>query len=1089
MAEPLAFDLPAAAPSQPDLFSKGLTCHLSLGVAILAAAHGLGYVLLRGSLDPARLAVLIGACAALALLSLGLGSGLRASAARAGATGSLTTTARVLLIAFGVLAVVLLHAVLLQTGVHARGFIWLPLLVCVVAVLASRAAALGLTLACALAVVGLALAERVGGLAVPPALAADQLRPLALLLALMAGALAGAAIAHAVQRAQATALRREQRFAGLLSVAADWYWEMDSAFRFTHLSENDSKSGLDRAHQLGHAPWDIKGFGLDPVALDAHRADLESHLPFSGLLLQRKHRGSHHWYSVSGRSRFDARGVFTGYWGVGRDITQEKSAEIASRATEARYRELFARSPSPLVLHRHGLVIDANDAAIALFGTPDAAALTGCRLLDFYDESDGSRQLAQERARALASALVGESMPAHRFALRNRRGRRVVGQVASVMVDSDGGPAVLSIYQDDTDRLRSEAARARSEALMTHLVATSPDLIVLTDLETGRYVMVNDAFVRVSGWPRDEAVGKTTIELGVWPDTDSLKRFVKDVNAQGGVRDRAVQFFDRRRQEFSLMVSAARFRLEGRDYLVLNGRDVTEVERTRLECEAILQNASIGIALTRDQAFQLVNPKFEQLFGWQANSLVGQHDSVCWPSIEDYAAMGRDWGPALARGEPVDIEHRMRRRDGSHFLGRLLARAVDPDHPSKGATIWIIDDVTERRAVDQALARARDDAEAASRAKSAFLANTSHEIRTPLNGLVGLARLARQPGLEAARRERYLQQIDDSAQALSGVISDILDLSKIEAGKLRLEQVDFDLHALLESIEHGYVALAETRGLTLTLAVQREVPRRVRGDPVRLRQVLTNFLSNSLKFTETGGVRIEVSVLDAELLNFDVIDTGCGIDEAVQARLFTPFTQADDSTTRRFGGTGLGLSICRELALLMSGHVGVESRSGHGSRFWARLPLPASAEAAPTSVFGAASGGRHHLSGMRVLMAEDNAVNMLIAVALLEQWGVAVSQASDGVQAVAVADQQATAGTPFDAVLMDVQMPVMGGYDATRQLRLRHSAEALPIIALTAAALTSEREEALASGMNDFLTKPIDAQRLHDVLLHFHRSK
>ena len=1082
MAEPPAFELPAALPSQPDSFTQGLARRLSHGVAVLAAAHGLGYMLLADSLDRTRLAALIGACAALALLCLGLSPGMHASPARAGTTGRLTTTSRVLLIGYGVLSVVLLHAVLLQTGVHAWGFIWLPLLVCAVAVLSPRGAALGLTLVCAGGAVALALAEQAGALAVPPALAADWVRPFALLLALAAGALAGDAMADAVHRAQATALRREQRFTGLMSVAADWYWEMDAAFCFTHVSEHDGKSGLDRSQRLGHAPWDIENFGLDPAALDAHRADLESHLPFAGLVLQREHRGSLQWYSVSGRPRFDARGVFLGYWGVGRNITQEKSAELAGRATEARYRELFARSPSPLVLHRHGQVIDANDAALALFGMPDAASLIGCRLLDFYDERDGSRQLAQERADTLGAATVGESMPAHRFALRNQRGRRVVGQVASVMVDSDGGPAILSIYQDDTERLRSEVARARSEALMTHLVASSPNLITLTDMATGRYMMVNDAFVRATGWARDEVIGKTALDIGIWANAGVRKRLVQEVSAHGELRDKTVECFDRHGSAFLLLLSAARFVLEGRDYLVLNGRDVTDAERARLEREAILQNASIGIALTRDRVFQLVNPKFEQLFGWEPDSLVGQPGSVCWPSEDDYSTFVTAMGPTLARGEAVDIEHRMRRRDGSHFLARLLARAVDPDHPSKGATIWIIDDVTERRAVDQALARARDDAEAASRAKSAFLANTSHEIRTPLNGLVGLARLARQPGLEAARRERYLQQIDESAQALSGVISDILDLSKIEAGKLRLEQVDFDLHALLESIEHGYGALAEARGLTLSLTVQRAVPRRVRGDPARLRQILTNFLSNALKFTETGGVRIEVDTAGADCLCFEVIDSGSGIDEAVQARLFNPFTQADDSTTRRFGGTGLGLSICRELALLMSGNVGVESRPGQGSRFWARLPLPPSAEAAPTSAFGALPAATGELSGMRVLMVEDNAVNMLIAVALLEQWGVDVAQAADGLQAIALVDQRAGLKRPFDLVLMDVQMPVMGGHDATRRLRQKYDAQALPIVALTAAALTSERNAALASGMNDFLTKPIDAQRLHDTL-------
>jgi CheY-like chemotaxis protein len=256
-----------------------------------------------------------------------------------------------------------------------------------------------------------------------------------------------------------------------------------------------------------------------------------------------------------------------------------------------------------------------------------------------------------------------------------------------------------------------------------------------------------------------------------------------------------------------------------------------------------------------------------------------------------------------------------------------------------------------------------------------------------------------------------------------------------------------------------------------------------------LRQVLSNFLSNALKFTERGGVRIDVMPAGAARLRFEVQDTGPGIEPALQARLFTPFTQADVSTTRRYGGTGLGLSICRELAELMGGEVGVVSEPGHGSRFWAELPLPASSEVAPDFAYGAMLEQSSALAGMRVLVAEDNPVNMLIAVALLEQWGVVVTQAGNGVQAVAAVDAQADAAAPFDLVLMDVQMPVMGGYDATRALRRRLGASVLPIIALTAAALTSERDEALACGMNDFLTKPIDAQRLHDTLLRWHRTR
>ena len=216
-------------------------------------------------------------------------------------------------------------------------------------------------------------------------------------------------------------------------------------------------------------------------------------------------------------------------------------------------------------------------------------------------------------------------------------------------------------------------------------------------------------------------------------------------------------------------------------------------------------------------------------------------------------------------------------------------------------------------------------------------------------------------------------------------------------------------------------------------------------------------------------------------LRFEVEDTGPGITGEVCARLFQPFTQADQSTTRRFGGSGLGLSICRELATLMNGTVGVESEPGRGSCFWAELPLPATEAPAHDSGFGVLEPSP--LAGTRVLMVEDNAVNMTIAVAMLEQWGVSVDQAFDGAQAVVAVEQAAAQGRPFDLVLMDVQMPVMSGYEATRVLRARLAGRTLPVIALTAAALSSEREQALASGMTGFLTKPIDARQLHDSLV------
>jgi PAS domain S-box-containing protein len=1050
----------------------------------------------RGEQRVVRGLMLVGAAvsSALALIFLWQGEAAWQQASLvAGALGLMFALLAIVPHVAGMNAVLALAQLL--TGAAAWGVAWLsgnglqspllafvPLLLCAAAVRMPRSLTLALALGQAAALAALAALQAGGA---PPAWHAWALHVLLLAAAAVIGLLMHGVIERTLNRVR----RREQRFQGLLAVAADWYWETDDQLRFTHLSEqSDGGSGIATERRLGRAPWEIEHFGLDADAMDAHRADLEARLPFTGLLVRHPDAdGTVRWMSVSGRPRFDGRGVFIGYWGVGRDITAEREAELARSASEARYRELFERSPTPLVLHRDGVVLDANVAALALFDAWQPKELVGQRLLDFYDEGGGSREMAMRRLERLAELPIGEATTAQQFGLRTRAGRLLTVQVGSVKVEAEGGAAVLSIYRDETERLRSERARERTEALLEHVVTTSPDLITLTDIATGRYVMVNDAFAALSGWARDEAIGRTALELGVWGSPEARERFVEAVRTQGEVRDLAVSFRHRDGQRFSLLVSAARFGMEGREYLVLNGRDVTRGERERLEREAILTNASIGIALTRDREFQLANPKFEQMFGWSAGELVGQPGHVTCVDMAAYAELGGLIGPRLAAGEAVEFERTMKRRDGSTFLCRLLARPIDPTHPSQGGTIWIAEDVTEQRAVQQALASARDEAEAANRAKSAFLANTSHEIRTPLNGLVGLARLARQSGLDEARRAQYLAQIDDSAQALAGVINDILDLSKIEAGKLELERSEFDLHALLESIEHGYAALAEARALALTVAADAALPRRVRGDALRVRQILSNFLANALKFTEAGHVRVHVGPLEGDLIRFEVADSGPGIEPEVQARLFEPFTQADDSTTRRYGGTGLGLSICRELAQLMGGSVGVSSKPGRGSRFWAELPLPRGNDEAPASAFAALAETDAALGGLAVLVVEDNPVNMMIAVALLQQWGIDAAEAANGAQAVALVTQRADAGHPFDLVLMDMQMPVLGGNDATRALRRRFAPEALPIVALTAAALTSERDEALAAGMNDFLTKPIDAQRLREALLRWGR--
>lgn len=901
------------------------------------------------------------------------------------------------------------------------------------------------------------------------------------------GAAAGALLQRLLSRLLRDSAERERRFRGLLAIAADWTWEQDEEFRFTRVVDAHGRADLPQVQRLiGRTPWDAGLLDADTERADAHRADLEAHRPFANLLLQRRDaKGRVRHISFSGEPRFDADGVFAGYWGVGRDVTGQVRAQQAVAASESRYRALFERSPTALVLHRRGIVLDANDAAGQMFGYRDGAAMTGAHLLEHFRAPD-QREQVRERMAQSERLGVGQALPVVDYLMRSVSGQAVAVQATAVRVATAGGPALLTIYVDITARKATEAALRRSEAMLSHLFATSPDVMALTDLDSGRFVLVNQRFTDIFGWSRAEAVGRSSLELGTWNDAADRVRFVARVRTHGSVEGEPLLFRRRDGSRVPMLVSAARVAFEGRRLMVLTARDVSASERSRLEVEAILNTVSLAIAFVRGQRIVRINARHAEMFGFSEEELRGAALSTLWPDEARFRAVRRDALGALRHRRGYDAEVQLRRRDGSLFWCRLQARSVDPAHPIGGGTIWSAEDVTERRQTQQALAAARDAAEAASRAKSAFLANTSHEIRTPLNGLLGLARLAMQPGQNEARRQQYLAQMVDSAQSLAGIISDILDLSKVEAGQVSLEDLPFALRETIASVHHAYRSLAEAKGLQLELQIDTAVPAHVRGDPLRVRQILTNFVANALKFTERGRVRIEAGA-DGGRVRLAVHDSGPGIDETTRQRLFSPFTQADESITRRYGGTGLGLSICRELAALMGGSVGVDSRPGRGSVFWAELPLVPLAEAPASAPPG--EGADAPLPPARVLVAEDNPVNMLIVVAMLEQWGLRVAQAGDGAQAVEAVNAAAESGAPFDLVLMDVHMPVMSGHAAVRALRRRFDAQALPVVALTAAALVGERDDALASGMNDFLSKPIDAGKLRETLArHLRRS-
>ncbi|HEY6007184.1 MAG TPA: PAS domain S-box protein [Geobacteraceae bacterium] len=513
-------------------------------------------------------------------------------------------------------------------------------------------------------------------------------------------------------------------------------------------------------------------------------------------------------------------------------------------------------------------------------------------------------------------------------------------------------------------------------------------------------------------------------------------------------------------------------------------RNQAEEERRETESryQLLFENASDGIMIfDLDGHILALNRIFCERLGYREEELLGKTPAVIDPP-EDIDKVPQRFALIREQGHAVfEVTHV--RKDGTRIMAEVNVRIVE--YGGLPAIMSIVRDITERKRAEQDLLRMKEAAEAASKAKSEFLANMSHEIRTPLNAIIGLGYLVLETELTPKQRD-YLEKIESSARSLLGILNDILDFSKIEAGKLALESVPFRLGDILDGLAPLVDIWAEGKDLRFSVSLAAGVPETFTGDPLRLTQVLTNLISNAVKFTERGEVALTIAraadsgTAAGERLVFAVRDTGIGMSEKQRQQLFQPFTQADSSTTRRYGGTGLGLSICKRLADLMGGDISVVTAPGAGSTFTftatfgaGPAQLPTEATARPTSLAG--------LRGKRVLVVEDQAVNQLLMQEVLGKGGMEVTIAATGPEAVtAIAE-----GRSFDVVLMDIQMPEMDGYEATRRIRALPGAERLPIIAMTAHVMAEERERCLAAGMNAHLGKPVQVNSLYATLLKF----
>jgi PAS domain S-box-containing protein len=508
-----------------------------------------------------------------------------------------------------------------------------------------------------------------------------------------------------------------------------------------------------------------------------------------------------------------------------------------------------------------------------------------------------------------------------------------------------------------------------------------------------------------------------------------------------------------------------------------------------------LSQEMMGIA-GKDGRLHTMNSAWTKHLGWTSEEL-GAKPFIDFVSTEDRATVMAALNDLHSGKNAAEFAVRFTGKIGDD---RWLEWHVAPD--SDGQLFCVVHDVNDRRHYQHDLEQARAAAEAAASSKADFLATMSHEIRTPMNGIIGMANLLLDTDLEAEQRH-YAESVVDSGEALLAIIDDILDISKMEAGKLEIDEQDFSIEKVVGSVIDVVKPRAMEKRLELATFVAPEVASWVRGDSGKLRQILVNLLGNAIKFTDAGAVSVRITIDDEQdqeqHLRFEVKDTGIGIPDRAHSHLFMRYSQADASTNQKYGGTGLGLSICKQLTEMMGGNIGFESEADVGSTFWFTLSLRrsqppeeettsiedvaeppmkdtlpmAETEISPAKRPDASEAAKPN--NLRVLLVEDNAVNQMLAMAILKKAGHRVDLATDGVEAV-----ESVSNNIYDVVLMDIQMPNMDGLEATRRIRAMDDAikANVYIVAITANALLGDRETCLSAGMNDYLPKPIDQKRL-----------
>jgi PAS domain S-box-containing protein len=721
--------------------------------------------------------------------------------------------------------------------------------------------------------------------------------------------------------------------------------------------------------------------------------------------------------------------------------------------------------------------------SMAVFlGFDNPEQLVGKSDADFFNESDAQQMLLDEQE------IIHTGKPISKEEHQSWPDKPDTWALTTKMplFDHDGKiTGIFGISKDITERKQAEIALDNEKNLLTTLVDNIPDRIYAKDLQ-GRKFISNEADWKACGAQSAQNVlGKT--DFDTYPE-DLAKKFKSDddIVLQNGesIFNREEPGLDANGSQVWIVTTKVPIRDKSGKIvgLVGIGRDFTKqkiveikLQRERQFLDALTKTSPVAIeVLDPQQRVISCNPAFEGLFGATEAEVIGKTIDFFYkdPQMlkEAYAFL------ELAKTSPQHTVRDRPRMDGSLVTVEISAAPVIVQGENVG-TVVTFHDISD-------LEKARKDAEDANRAKSEFLANMSHEIRTPMNGVMGMLELALGTQLDTDQRD-YLTTSLQSAEALLALLNDILDFSKIEAKHLDLEKIPFNLRTTVEDVAYTMAERAQSKGLELICQIDPELHMDLMGDPARLRQILVNLIGNAIKFTSQGEIVIraecEENTAEKTTIHFSVSDTGVGISPERQQAIFDRFTQADGSTTRKFGGTGLGLTICKQLAEMMGGKIGVESRSGEGSTFWFTLPFDKRLE--PSTVKPPVVQRPVSIQGVHVLGVDDNTTNRVILSRMLSGFGCRVQMAENGQAAVDILKAAYEQHNPFEIVLLDLQMPGMDGEETARLIKADPAIKDTKVIILTSMGQRGDAARMLALGCSGYLMKPVKMQMLLEALV------